>query len=89
MSAEVERERVQQESRMRQPIDLVLDGTPGNEALIIDDLRLSNPDAGYEGLQRVFRRLCALRDEVVSRRNWEKEVVAHLSELPIRPRSAR
>ena len=73
---------------MTQPIDLVLDGSVGEEAIVIEGLRLVAAEAGYEDLQWVFHRLCKLRDELTSRRNWEKEVISHLADLPTRPRSA-
>lgn len=67
-----------------QPIDLAFDGSPDDIAIIIDGVRLApvdQSDDSFEDLQLVFYRLCKLRDEVMARRNWEKEVMAHLSKV--------
>lgn len=72
---------------MTQPIDLVLDGTPGDEAIVINGTRLTLKTDDYPTLSRVFYRLCDLRDELVARRGWERDVARHLDDLPRAPRS--
>jgi hypothetical protein len=74
----------------RPPIDLALDGSPGDEALLIDGVRLVVQPVGgedrYKRLQRIFWMLCQLRDELRERRDWEKEVNAHIARIPVAPR---
>ena len=72
---------------MIHPIDLVLDGTPDDSAIIINGTRFYMQDDDFLTLSRVFYRLCDLRDEVVERRGWERDVARHLDDLPQAPRS--
>lgn len=71
-----------------QPVDLVLDGSPDDIAIIIDGIRLRPldvSDAGFVELQSVFHQLVALRDELVSWRGWAQDVRRHLADLPAEP----
>jgi hypothetical protein len=68
----------------RPPIDLALDGTPHNEALIIDGERLVPDDAGedhYDRLSVVFHRLCKMRDELQTLRNSNIELIGKLGAI--------
>ena len=68
----------------RPVIDLALDGSPGDEALLIDGERLVPDDAGedhYDRLSIVFHRLCKMRDELQTLRNSNIELAAKLNKI--------
>ena len=68
----------------RPVIDLALDGSMDDEALIIDGVRLVPDDAGedhYDRLSAVFHRLCKIRDELQSLRNGNIELAAKLHKI--------
>jgi hypothetical protein len=71
-------------------IDIALDGSIDDEALVIDGVRLVVQPVGgedrYKRLQRIFWQLCQIRDELQARRDWERDVDQHLQALPRAPK---
>lgn len=70
-------------------IDLALDGTPGDAALIVDGVRLVDAiqpgDESYEDLRIVFNKLVRMQNELLSLRKWKADVEAHLANYPRPP----
>ena len=70
----------------RPVIDLALDGSMDDEAIIIDGVRLKvdNPVPGLDAitkLESIFWRLCKMRDELQTLRNGNIELAAKLNKI--------
>ena len=69
-------------------LDIALDRTEGEQALIIEGLRLplTNPnEESFELLEEIFYMLVNMKMEIRAHRDWQKNVMAHLRRVPMLP----